>query len=548
MSLQPVGDFTIPEETVQVARAAFPTPSVYMRMRDELGPIYTDEQFAALFPSRGQPAASPARLALITIMQFAEGLSDPQAATNVRGRIDWKYALSLPLTDAGFHPSVLSEFRDRLIAGGAEMQLFEAMLSCLRDKGLLKGRGRMRTDSTHILAAVRTLNRLECIGETLRHALNTLARVEPDWLQSWVPSDWYDRYSRRFEEYRLPKSRAERYALGEQIGRDGFQLWERLLAAPTGAWLRQLPAVETLRQVWLQQFVVREGQLHWRAADDLPPGALLIQSPYDCEARFSKKRHTEWTGYKVHLTESCDDELPHLIVNVETTSATTTDYEVTPIVHQHLAERDLLPSEHFVDSGYMSANHLVDSQTQGIDLVGPVTEEKSWQARANEGFDIASFSIDWDAKQAYCPQGHVSQKWSILKRDNTSFYHFRFSRTACTACPVRAKCTKSETLPRALTIQPQAPFEALRAARQRQQDDAFRQHYARRAGVEGTIAQGTAVADLRRARYSGLPKTRLQHILTALGLNLLRLGAWWADVPQARSRTSAFAALSPQAA
>jgi transposase len=180
----------------------------------------------------------------------------------------------------------LSEFRTRLVEGNAELLLFDTMLSCLRDKELLKVRGRMRTDSTHILAAIRTLSRLECIGETLRQALNVLATVAPDWLRSWALAEWYDRYSRRFEDYRLPKSRADRYALGEQISRDGMLLWEQLGRQPELMPLRELPALEILRQVWVQQFMLQEEQLKWRTADDLPPASLLIQSPYDAEARF----------------------------------------------------------------------------------------------------------------------------------------------------------------------------------------------------------------------------------------------------------------------
>jgi transposase len=248
MSLHPTDEMALAEETVRVAQAAFPKGSVYMRMRDALGPIYTDEAFAALFPSRGRPAESPARLALVTIMQFAEGLSDRQAADAVRSRIDWKYALGLELTDPGFDASVLSEFRSRLLRGDIIQLLLERMLEQLRDRGLLKPHGRVRTDSTHILAAMRTLNRLECVGETLRQALNTLATVAPDWLRSWVPSTWFDRYGRRFEEYRLPPGKAERYALAEQIGADGSALFTALDGPDAPEWLRQVPAVETLRQ------------------------------------------------------------------------------------------------------------------------------------------------------------------------------------------------------------------------------------------------------------------------------------------------------------
>jgi transposase len=544
MSLQPVDERCIPEETVRVARAAFPKGSTYMRMRDALGPIYADQAFAPLFPAEGQPAESPARLALVTIMQFAEGLADRQAADAVRSRIDWKYALALELTDPGFDASVLSEFRDRLLGGDPTALLFDRMLEVLRAQKLLKERGRARTDSTHILAAIRTLNRLECIGETLRQALNVLATVAPNWLRSWVPSVWFDRYGHRFEEYRLPAGKAERYALAAQMGVDGVTLLTTLHAPDAPSWLWQIPAVETLRQVWVQQFVVRDATLQWRTAEELPPSTLLIRSPYDVEARDAKERQTEWTGYKVHLTATCAAELPSLITNVETSAAPTTDYEMTPVIHAHLAQRHLVPGEHYLDTGYMSAPHLVTSAEQGIVLVGPVPAEKSWQAQAGEGFDSSAFVIDWEAQQARCPQGQLSQKWQVQTGLHSPVLHFRFSRTACHACPVRSKCTQSATLPRSLTIYPQRMFEALQAARQRQKTEEFRQQYARRAGVEGTMAQANARADLRRARYIGRAKTHLQHLCSALGLNVLRLGAWLADAKPHTTRPTAFAALA----
>src|ERR687886_786929 len=254
MSLRAPLVYCIPEETARVARAAFPKGNPYMRRRDTLGPIYTNPEFAHLFPKTGQPAEAPAQLALVTVMQFAEGLSDAQAADAVRARIDWKYALALELTDPGFDASVLCEFRGRLIAGNAELLLFETMLTLFREQGLIKAKGRMRTDSTHVLAAIQVLNRLECVGETLRHALNTLASVAPDWLRSWVPGSWSDRYGRRFEEYRFPPGKPERYALAEEIGTDGVQFLRMLddPAAPT--WLKEVPAVQILHRVWEQQF------------------------------------------------------------------------------------------------------------------------------------------------------------------------------------------------------------------------------------------------------------------------------------------------------
>jgi transposase len=362
MSLHPEDPPSPPEETRRVARAAFPKGTLCLRIADALGPIYQDRQFAALFPRRGQPAAAPGRLALATVLQFVEDLSDREAADAVRGRIDWKYALGLALTDPGFDHTVLSEFRLRLVAGGAERLLLDALLERLREQGLVRARGRQRTDSTHVLAAVRTLNRLERVGETLRATLNQLAEVAPEWLKAVAPPAWYERYGRRVENYRLPKSEAARLALAAEIGADG----QHLLAAIDGAmeWpgLAQLPAVAVLRQVWAAQYLEEAGGLRWRSAAEMPPAAAQVCSPYDPEARYSTKGEAAWVGYKVQLTETCDPpcEGPHVITNVETTPATTPDDNMVAVVHRSLEQRGLLPSEHLVDKGYTDSQVLVE--------------------------------------------------------------------------------------------------------------------------------------------------------------------------------------------
>jgi transposase len=236
MSLASHSIHPIPEDTRRVAQAAFPRPSRFMQMRDQLGTIYDDAAFEALYPHRGQPAEAPWRLALVTVMQFADALTDRQAADAVRSRIDWKYALGLELTDAGFHYSVLSKFRTRLVTGGAEQLLLDVMLTRFQACGLLKAGGRARTDSTHVVAAIRALNRLEGVGETLRAALNDLAIVAPDWLRQQVTADWFERYGTRIEESRLPKGEAQRYAYAEQIGADGFQLLGALYHDTAPCW------------------------------------------------------------------------------------------------------------------------------------------------------------------------------------------------------------------------------------------------------------------------------------------------------------------------
>ena len=247
MSLHAVDRLAIPEETTRVAKTTFPKGNVYMTMRDELALWCKDSAYAHLFPShQGRLAESPGMLNLVMVMQYAEGLTDQQAAEAVRSRIDWKYALGLALTDRGFHYSVLSTYRERLLAGGAEQQFFEEMLTHFRARGLLRARGQQRTDSTHVLAAIRDINRLECIGETLRHALNILAVVLPDWLVAQVTPDWFDLYGLRFEQYRLPKELAEQQALAERMGQDGYHLLAAIDDPTTPGCAREIPAVQIL--------------------------------------------------------------------------------------------------------------------------------------------------------------------------------------------------------------------------------------------------------------------------------------------------------------
>jgi transposase len=250
MSLHPHVITPVPEETARVARAAFPKGHPSLTFRDALGTILQDEDFATLFPVWGQPGLPPWRLALVTLMPFRETLADRQAAEAVRARIDWTYLLSLELTDPGFDFSVLSAFRDRLLAGSAEERLLDKLRERCRALGLLKARGQQRTDSTHVLAAVRVLHRLELVAEPLRAALNAVATVAPDWLQGCAPLAWYERYGKRIEDVRLPRDQADREAYAQMVGEDGVYFLEAVEAAEAPKEVRELPILENLRRTW----------------------------------------------------------------------------------------------------------------------------------------------------------------------------------------------------------------------------------------------------------------------------------------------------------
>jgi transposase len=517
-----------------------------MQMRKALGSIYTNEDFADLFPKDGQPAEAPWRLALVTVMQFVENLSDQQAANAVRGRIDWKYLLGLDLTDAGFDASILSEFRSRLVEQHAEERLLEKMLTIFGQKGWLKARGRQRTDSTHVLAKIRALNRVLCVWETMRAALNSFAVVAPDWLRAHSQEAWVERYGPRSEDSRLPAGEAERLALAEEIGEQGRALLEALFDPLAPEWLRHIPAGEILRQVWVQNYQRIDDAVRWRSSENIPPASRYIGSPYDEQARYGKKRSTQWEGYKVHVTETCEAHLPMLVTHVETTSAPITDDAMTSTIHAELDRKELLPDEHIVDAGYVDAQLLVESQRDyRIDLVGPARKNSHFQATENTGYDVDHFPIDWEQQHATCPQGHTSISWTpAVDNRKNEVIKIKFSMTDCRACPAQSLCTPASRPPRrTLTIRPQAQYLALKQRREQEKTRDFTQVYSKRAGIEGTISQGVRVMGLRRSRYIGQEKTHLQHVATAAALNMVRSMAWVNGLPRAQTRRSTFARL-----
>lgn len=551
MSLKPKTIEPVPEETARITQAAFPKGNTMMKMRDELGVFFEDEQFSHLFSSQGQPALAPWRLALVTIMQYAENLTDRQAADAVRGHIDWKYALGLELDDPGFNFSVLSEFRSRLLEGTSEKLLLDKMLNQFKEMGLLKARGQQRTDATHVFAAIRTLNRLELVAESMIHTLNVLATAVPDWLRSWVPDEWFTRYEKRLDEYRLPQDKEQRTAFAEVIGTDGHYLLSMVYSQSSPEWLRYVPAVMIMREIWIQQYYVEYGNVRWRIKGNLPSSAKMISSPHDTDARYSSKKHTtSWVGYKIHLTETCDAERPNLITDVQTTVATDQENSVTPKIHRELKEREILPKEHLGDTAYGSTDLIFDSQKEyGIELICPMRPDNSWQSLTEGAYDISFFSIDWEKQQVTCPEGKTNRYWQEGERFGSPKILVRFHPDDCQSCPSRSKCTRSKGArgrpgSRELTFSPQKEYETLQRLRQFQKTEAFKERYSKRAGIEGTISHAAYTLGARRCRYRGIEKAHLQHVLTACAINLTRVVDWLSGKKRAQTRKSAFLALA----
>lgn len=544
MSLQERMWREIPEETARIARTIYPKGNLFMQIRDELGELFSDADFADLYPRKGQGGISPSLLASVLVMQSLADYSDRQAAEAVRDQISWKYALGLELDAPGFDYSVLSEFRQRLVEAGAHERLFQPVLEKLAAKGLLKGRGKQRTDASHVVARVRNLNRLELVGEALRTTLNRLAEVAPQWLQERLPREWVDRYASRFNTWHVPKSGRERQALTVQIGADGYRLLSGFSQIDDPLSVPACREVEVLRRIWIQQFWRNEvGEVLLRDPKDMPKGADLIVSPFDVEARFSQDNGDKaWVGYKTHWTETCQTDAPRLIVDVQTGLATESDAQRYPSIQAALQTKDLLPEEHYLDSSYSSLANLLQSREVGVDMYSPMRPLSHWQSQQADGLDLHQFAIDWEKQLVYCPHGKVSTSWSQCRNERQqAVIHVGFAPSDCRPCPLKTRCTRSQS--RTLKFYPRPEYETLIAQRQRQQTPAFQKKYRIRAGIEGTFSMAVRRYGLRRTPFLGLSKTNLHTLLIACALNLIRALNWLHDVPLATTRKSPLATL-----
>jgi transposase len=344
----------------------------------------------------------------------------------------------------------------------------------------------------------------------------------------------------------LPKSQDKREVLAIEIGMDGFVLLDALEGPNAPQAARDVAMVQTLRDVWRVHYDREDdGRARWRAAAELPPVGERLQSPYDPEMHYSTKRQMEWSGYKVHVTETCDEDAAHLITHVKTCPAMQQDMTSTAEIHERLAAKDLLPAEHFVDSAYIDAGLLVESQRDhGVSLEGPVRGMANQYARA-KGYEQRHFTIDGENERVTCPQGKASVSWRA-GRDESGAARIQaiFSRTDCGACPARALCTPSKHARRSIYFHPRPQYEALNAARARMHDPSWKRRYHVRAGIEGTLSQGVRAFGMRRSRYIGLAKTGLQQVCTAAAMNVSRIVNWLDKKPRAETRVTRFAALA----
>lgn len=527
----------VPENTRRLAKKLYPKGHPLIAFADAFENYLDAGDFEGMYPNLGQSAIHPVRLFLVMLLQNSEGLSNRQAAARHTDSVLWKYVTRTDLEDLGFDHSVLSEFQDRLIENEGHQMVFNKLLDFAKSRKLLKIETQ-RTDALAVLSVARKLTMIELLHESMRVCLDDLTAEYPVWLNKIRKPEWGERYCLRPFNYKLGKSEKAQSGLAATIGNDIGYLLEHIFTQDNLI-LRQLESVLFLARIYTDNF--DDDGNGPKLKERLAPAGERLSSPHDQDARWGSKRGESWLGFKKHLTETLPEDGPHLITNVLVTAAHINDSLVLNEIHKSLKDRELKPSKHIVDKGYAHSERMQQSlEKDDIDVVCFISDSPSWQGRANEGFDVNSFEIDYGAQTAVCPAGNLSQSW---KKRNTSSdapeeFNVVFAKETCRGCPFKSKCTKSES--RVLHIKSKEVAAFLTARREEQKTPEFKKLYAKRSGVEGTISSDVNKHKSRRSRVAGAKKVEFVSYMIATAMNALRIGRHLMGSLRSSTRTSRF--------
>jgi len=482
----------------------------------------------------GRVAIEPVVLFGVSLLQYLEDIPDRQAVELLRYHAGWNLALNCQLGEQQFHPTTLVHFRQRLLEQDLSALAFQTVLDALADAGLIKRKSRQRLDSTQMLGRVSRMSRLDCVRESLRLALQEIGtQGPPAQAPEWWPLLW-DRYVESQADYRAPLETLARKFV--EAGQDAQQLLAWLAGAAGSPWARG-KRVELLRRVFDEQFEVSDPTaVQPRTKEQL--ASERVQNPHEPEATYGCKgrgeQRKDHVGYKVQVAETvCEATLApgeptrNFLVGIVTHAAREGDEEGGRKMEAEQVAMGLeKPSVNYVDAAYVSAEKLVQAAAEGRELIGPALPSPNNNAGR---FPSEAFAVQVEARRATCPAGHANSQCSRLVEKATGrvAYRFEWDTTTCAGCPLRLKCIQAEHPHRSLGVGEH--HSVLQARRQEQQTDAFKARMKHRNAIEGTQSELVRAHGLRRARYRGLAKTKLQNYFTGAACNVkrwLRRVAW----------------------
>jgi transposase len=521
MSLRAVDSQRSFYHTDYLAGNLFGPANRYRLFREKIWPKLLElaPKLEALYcAENGRPPIDPVLLCGVTLLQFMEKVADRGASEHVVYHLGWKYALDLELDDEGFHSTVLVYFRDRLEEKKAERLIFDGVVDLLIELGLVKRKGKQRLDSTHIVGYVKAMSWMECAIETLRLVLEDL---EHEVGNKEGPEFWsrlWELYVESHLDWRLNKiEQANRH---RQCGKDMRYLLEWI--ATENPKLAEREAVKLLRRVFDEQFEVVEGKLE--LSPQRPSHA--VQNPHDPDAHYANKLTKQWTGYKVHVAETVDPEVPikkkgepteHFITEMFTTEAAQDEMAgLTEVLKREQQHHEITPQAMYSDAGYVTEHTLTQAEQNGLELLGPTRPDPHKGA-----YNSDAFQVDVDKRQAVCPAGKLSTQCSRIKDSfmGTEYYRIEWGNQ-CDSCPVQKHCTRSKGGRRTLVVG--LRHDLVEQRRREMKEAGFSERMHPRNGIEGTHSELVRGHGMRRTKYRGLSRVGLSHYFMGAACNVKR--------------------------
>lgn len=508
---------------------AYPVPAAvrkraefFLFFSDIISPMLETYRVAldALYcDNNGRPATDPVLLQGVLVLQFVERMPDRQAAEAVQYNTCWKLALNLSLDAPSFDPSLLVVFRKRLLTGGLESLIFQAVLDLLVKEGWVAKRSKQRLDSTHICGLLSHMSRLECVRETIRLALEYLER------RQLLPESWTTLWEHYVESKVDPRCTVE--ALKTKFLQAGKDMCTILEWANTqDIAIKDAESIRLAQRVFDENYE-RDEQGEYQQTRAQPTGA--VHNPHEPEAQWSSKstiKDKTWVGYKTQVAETVQEEpreagepTQNFITAIVTQNASESDKPGMATVLSEQANMGLeRPSALYVDGAYVCGPSLHEAQEEFRELHGPAPASPD----RGKVFTVEAFDVKVEERQAICPSGQTSSNCSRLCEEKTGKVNYRFewNNTLCGACPRRAECIAATQTHRTLVV---SEYHTLLQARRREMlTEAFQLDMHHRNGIEGTQSELLRGYGLRHARYRGFAKTRLQNYLIGAACNLRR--------------------------
>jgi transposase len=483
----------------------------------------------------GRVALEPVLLLGVSLLQYLEAIPDRQAVEWLRYHAGWNFALNRQLGDEMFHPTTLVNFRQRLLDHDLSQIGFTAVMEALVEAGLVARQSRQRLDSTQMFGRVSRMSRLDCVRESLRLALQELAQpLKPEVRPEWWPRLW-ERYVESQADYRAALETLVRKMV--EAGTDAQQLlgW---LATPAAKEFAGGTQVQLLARVFGEQFQVVAGTGAAQPKTKEQLSSARVQNPHDPDATYAAKgtgdQKKEQVGYKVQVAETVTEAVlapgeptGNFISGILTHAARESDEEGALKMEQE--QQDMgwdKPPVQYVDAAYISTQELMKAAAEGRELIGPAPGAA---AKDDPRFCTDHFNIQVEQRQAICPAGQQNSQCSRLEEQATGrvSYRFEWSAEACAQCPLRPQCLKADQKHRTLAVGEHHTI--LQGRRREQKTEPFKQRMKHRNAIEGTQSELVRAHGLRRARYRGLPKAKLQNYFIGAACNVkrwLRRAAW----------------------